>query len=84
MTGYLVFGIFIAFVLYVARPKRPDKVYHADEQVKEEYRNYLEGPDPYDLEDEDYEEGNDESDASAYEDEESPEGEEEKSEGTVR
>ncbi len=42
MTGYLLFGLFIIFVIYMARPQREDQVYPASEDVKEEYRKYLE------------------------------------------
>jgi hypothetical protein len=36
MIGYITFAIFIAFVLYVARPNRPDKVYHSEQEVRDE------------------------------------------------
>ena len=42
MTSYFFFALFIAFVLYMARPTRKDKVYHSSEEVKEEYRKYKE------------------------------------------
>ncbi len=38
MFGYIAFAAFIAFVIYIARPSRPDKVYHSEEEVKEEVR----------------------------------------------
>lgn len=46
MTGYLLFALFLAFVIFMARPQREDKVYPASEQVKEEYRRYLAGEEP--------------------------------------
>jgi len=47
MFGYIAFVAFIAFVLFLARPNRPDKVYHSEEEVREEVKrntqeNYLE------------------------------------------
>lgn len=42
MLQYLAFAAFIAFILYMARPQRPDKVYHSEEEVREEVRQYKE------------------------------------------
>lgn len=42
MLQYLAFAAFLAFILYMARPARPDKVYHSEEEVKEEVRQYKE------------------------------------------
>lgn len=42
MLQYFAFAGFIAFILYMARPQRPDKVYHSEEEVREEVRQYKE------------------------------------------
>ncbi len=40
MFGYIAFAVFVVFIIYMARPNRPDKVYHSEEEVREEVRNY--------------------------------------------
>ena len=36
MFGYIAFAAFVAFIIFMARPNRPDKVYHSEEEVREE------------------------------------------------
>ncbi len=38
MFGYIAFAAFVAFIIFMARPNRPDKVYHSEEEVREEVK----------------------------------------------
>ncbi len=38
MIEYIPFVGFVVFILYLARPGRKDKVYHSEQEVREEVR----------------------------------------------
>jgi preprotein translocase subunit YajC len=38
MVEYIPFVAFVVFILFLARPGRKDKVYHSEEEVREEVR----------------------------------------------
>lgn len=42
MFGYIAFAGFVALIIYLARPSRPDKVYHSEEEVREEVKRHRE------------------------------------------
>lgn len=42
MFGYLAFAVFLFLIIFLARPGRKDRVYHSEEEVREEVKRNLE------------------------------------------